>query len=166
MAVALSLTLSFLAFLATFYQAHIQRVHNQKSVKPLAQIDLRDRDGAFFVHVQNNGVGPMTIDRLTFTKGQESYNRIQDCLDIDPKLYSHVDVSDTNKKVIVPGGFLVVFSEILDPADNAERVALFRQQLSALHLKVEGHDIYNNRIAIEKSLNWFARHLINDPQRV
>lgn len=40
MPVMLSLIISLLALLATFYQAHLQRVHNQKSVQPLAEINL------------------------------------------------------------------------------------------------------------------------------
>ncbi|PWK72556.1 hypothetical protein LX99_04414 [Mucilaginibacter oryzae] len=159
MAVALSLVVSFLALLATYYQAHIQRIHNQKSVKPLAQIDLEDRDGVLFVHVQNNGVGPMIVDKLIFTREGKQYHQIQDCLNIDPTWYYHVSVTDTNKKILIPGGFLQVFSETLDPIDNQERLALFRKKLSTLHLKVEGCDIYDNRINIEKSLRWFARHL-------
>ncbi|GGH07691.1 hypothetical protein [Mucilaginibacter phyllosphaerae] len=159
MDLALSFAMSFFALLATFYQAHLQRVHNQKSVKPLPQIDLMDRDGVLFVHVQNNGVGPMIVDRLVFTRGGKHYYRIQDCLDIDPKSYYHVEVTDTNKKVLIPGGFLQVFSEPLDPQGNQGTIALFQKQLAALHLKVEGHDIYNNRISVEKSLSWFARHL-------
>lgn len=158
MELALSLAISCLALLATFYQAHLQRVHNQKSVKPLPQIDLLDREGLLFVHVQNNGVGPLIVDKMTFTKDGKSYYRIQDCLDIDPTKYYHVDVTDTNKKVVIPGGFLQVFSETLDPKENQEIIALFQKQLAMLHLKVEGHDIYNNRIIIEKKLDWFARH--------
>ncbi|OOQ62328.1 hypothetical protein BC343_03905 [Mucilaginibacter pedocola] len=155
------LVISFLALLATFDQARQQRVHNQKSVKPLPQIDLMDRDGLLFVHVQNNGVGPMTVDKLTFSKNGGKSHRIQDCLDIAPERYHHVEVTDTNKKVIIPGGFLLVFSEQLDPSDNQEMIALFRQQLSAVHLQVEGRDIYDNKISIEKSLAWFARHSKN-----
>lgn len=150
--------LSFLALLATYYQAHIQRVHNQKSVKPLAQIDFEDRDGEIFVRVQNNGVGPMVVDKLIFTREGKQYTQIQECLNINPTWYYHVDITDTNKKVLIPGGFLQVFSETLDPSDNQDRLALFRNELSTLHLKVEGHDIYDNEISIEKSLRWFARH--------
>ncbi|RKR81988.1 hypothetical protein BDD43_2151 [Mucilaginibacter gracilis] len=159
MAVVLTLVLSLLALLTTYYQAYLQRVHNQKSVKPLAQIDFEDRDGTLFVHVQNNGVGPFTVDKLIFTRNGKTYDRIEDSLEIDPKRYYHVEVNDTNKKVIIPGGFLVVFSETLNPNDNQETIDLFRQELSKLHLKVEGHDIYDNSISIEKSLKWFGRHL-------
>jgi hypothetical protein len=154
-----SLALSFVALIATFYQAHLQRVHNQKSVKPLPQIDLMDRDGEMYVHVVNNGVGPMTVDKLRFTRDGKTYDRIQDCLSLDPQSYYHVDVSPTNKKVIIPGGHLIVFGETLDANSNKETINLFRQQLAMLSLDVEGHDIYNNKVAVSKNLNWFGRHL-------
>lgn len=158
MSVALSLIVSFLALLATFYQAHLQRVHNQKSVKPLAEINLRDRDGEMFVRICNNGVGPLIVDKVVFTKGDVQYEYIQDCLDLDPTTYFHVEVDNMNKKVIIPGGFLELFSNELNPKESAEKIEMFQKQLSVLHLKVEGHDIYNNKVSVEKSLGWFARH--------
>lgn len=158
MSVTLSLIISLLALLATFYQAHLQRVHNQKSVKPLAEINLRDRDGEMFVRISNKGVGPLIIDKVIFTKGDKQYERIQDCLDIDPKAYFHFEVNDMNKKVIAPEGFLELFSNMLSPKESAEKIELFQKQLSVLHLKVQGHDIYNNEVSVEKSLSWFARH--------
>jgi len=158
MSLALSLIISFLALLATFYQAHLQRVHNQKSVKPLAEINLRDRDGEMFVRIANNGVGPLIVDKVVFTKGDKQYEHIQDCLDIDPKTYFHVEVGDTNKKVIIAGGFLELFSNELNPKESAEKIEMFQKQLSVLQLKVHGHDIYSNEITVEKSLSWFARH--------
>ena len=158
MSVELSLIISFLALLATFYQAHLQRVHNQKSVKPLAEINLRDRDGEMFVRIGNNGVGPLIVDKVVFTKGNKQYEHIQDCLDIDPKTYFHLEVNDMNKKVIIPGGFLELFSNMLNPKESADKIEMFQKQLSVLHLKVQGHDIYNNKISVEKSLSWFARH--------
>ncbi len=158
MVLALSLAMSFLALVATFYQAHLQRIHNQKSVQPLAQINLRDRDGEMFIRVGNNGVGPLIVDRVTFTKDGQQYERIQDCLGIDPKSYFHIRVGDANKKTIVAGGFLELFSKTLDPLENGEKVALFQRELSCLHVKVQGHDIYDNSVSVEKNLEWFVRH--------
>lgn len=59
--------ISLLALLATFYQLHLQRVHNEKSLKPLAQIDLVDRD-KLSVHIPNNGVGPMIVETIFYLK--------------------------------------------------------------------------------------------------
>ncbi|EHQ29828.1 hypothetical protein [Mucilaginibacter paludis] len=154
----MALALSILALLATFYQAYLQRVHNEKSVKPLPQIDLRDRENTLFIRIQNNGVGPLIVDKLIFTKEQQDYPRIQDCITIDPTEYNQIEITETNKKIVIPGAFLEVFSKIFDKEDSGTMVALFRHELSVLTLKVEGRDIYNNKISIEKSLHWFGRH--------
>lgn len=155
----MSLALSILALLATFYQAYLQRRHNEKSIKPLLQIDLMDNNGVLFVHVQNNGVGPMVVDKLSFTKADQSYTRIEDCISIDPKSYNHIEITDTNKKIIIPGQFLEVFAKQFDPKDDQATVDSFRRELSGILFRVDGHDIYDNKVATEKSLKWFARHL-------
>ena len=64
----LSLAISVFALIATFYQLYLQRVHNEKSLKPLGQIYFSDRDKTILVQVLNNGLGPLIIDRLTFKK--------------------------------------------------------------------------------------------------
>jgi hypothetical protein len=126
---------------------YLQRVHNEKSLKPLPQIDLMDSDGELFVHVQNNGVGPLIIEKLIFHKGKQTYSRIQDCLEPDQKSYFHIEITDTNKKVILPGGFHNVFSKQFDQKNDEAELQYFRQQLSLLSLKVESKDIY-------KTIRW------------
>ncbi len=68
----MAIVISVLALIATFYQLYLQRLHNEKSLKPLAQIDFVDRKKLMYVHIQNNGVGPLVIDRLTFVKDGNS----------------------------------------------------------------------------------------------
>jgi len=58
----------------------------------------------------------------------------------------------------MPGSFLEVFSREFD--ENMENeMAYYRSQLSNLELKVEGVDIYDNKIIVAKSFKWFARHI-------
>lgn len=144
--------------MATFYQLHLQRIHNENSLKPLLQIDFMDCNGLLFVRVTNNGVGPVIINRLEFRKGERSHFYIKDCLDIDPRTYHHIDINAANKKIIQPTGFIEIFSKQFDETAQAIDIGYFRKQLSLLVLKVKGEDIYNNAIVIEKSLQWFARH--------
>ena len=153
----MAIILSLIALLATFYQLHLQRVHNEKSLKPLVQIDLVDRHKLIGVHIQNNGVGPLIIERLTFFKNDKRYANIQDCLEFHPKSYQYIPITDSSKKVVLPGAYLEVFSTRL--AEQAkEDMDDVRQQLSILKLKMEGRDIYNNRVMAERDLHWFARH--------
>jgi hypothetical protein len=134
----------------------LQRVHNEKSLKPLPQIDFTDLNGTLFVRIQNNGVGPFIIENLIFSKGKQTYYRIQDCLELDPKSYVFIDIDITNKKIIFPGAYLEIFFKQFEQHQELD-IDLFRRQLANLTVKVEGRDIYNNKTIVEKSLKWFSR---------
>jgi hypothetical protein len=149
---------SIIALLATLYQLHLQRVHNERSLKPLPQIGLLDRDGSLHVRIENNGVGPLIIEKLTFQKGKEEYTRIQDSLELNPKSYDHLEINPSNKKIILPGGFVDIFSKQFMGMDDAIALENHREQLSKLKFKVEGKDIYNNKVVVEKGFAWFTRH--------
>jgi hypothetical protein len=155
----MALALSLLALLATFYQLYLQRVHNEKSLKPLVQIDVYDRNNLIAVRIQNNGLGPFIIEGLSFVKGHDVYNSIRQCISLDPKSYHNVGITKTEKKVILPNSYLDVFSVRLEGAYTEEYVANIKQELSVLKLKVDGRDIYGNRTVIERDLNWFVKYL-------
>ena len=154
----LAAIISVLALLATFYQLHLQRVHNEKSLKPLVQIDLTDEAGLLYVHIQNNGVGPFIVEKLTFLKDGEVYADIKDCLTLSSRLYQYVPISPAVKKVILPGNYLEIFSKQFDENAALVEIEVVRRELAVLRLKVEGRDIYNNRIVVERELSWFVRH--------
>jgi hypothetical protein len=153
----LAITLSILALLATFYQLYLQRIHNEKSVKPLVQIDLWDRKTLMYVRVQNNGLGPFILDELIFTKDNKQYSSLEDCLGLDPKSYMRVSVSKTSPKVIMPNAHLTVFEKNTENLTKAD-VDQIRDRLSSISLRVVGKDIYTNRIVFERDFNWFSRH--------
>ncbi|HVW96132.1 MAG TPA: hypothetical protein VHA56_09210 [Mucilaginibacter sp.] len=159
MAVALSLFLSLLALLATYYQAHLQRVHNGKSVKPLIQITLTDDKGLIFIHIQNNGLGPAIVERLTFIKNGQVYHDIKDSLTLNPSHYQHIVVNEAVNKVILPGTYLEVFSKQFDVATENVELDTIRNELATIKLTVEGRDIYDKKIETERDLIWFLRHL-------
>lgn len=153
----MAIAISILALVATFYQLYLQRVHNEKSLKPLGQINFIDRQDTMFVHIQNNGVGPLIIEQLTFIMGNREYTSIKDCLDIDPKSYMSIDVSASATKVILPGTYLEVFSIQFEPHEGESHKEPLRKKLSEISLRVKGRDIYNNKIVIERGFQWFLR---------
>lgn len=155
----MALGLSILALLATFYQLYLQRVHNEKSLKPLIQIDVFDRNDVIAVRIQNNGLGPFVIERLSFVKGKETYNSIRECISLDRKSYHNVDITKDVKKVVLPNSYLDIFSVRLKEGYTAEYAASIKQELSTLKLKVEGCDIYGNVIVVERNLEWFVKYL-------
>lgn len=154
----MALALSLFALLATCYQLYLQRIHNEKSVKPLIQINLTDSNGLIYVHVQNNGLGPLIARKLIFTKNDQVSHDIENCITLNPRSYQHVAVNDAVKRVVPPGTYLEVFSKQFEISEGNTELADVRRELAALNLKVEGVDIYNNKIVVERNLNWFGRH--------
>lgn len=153
----MSLALSILALLATFYQAYLQRVHNAKSLKPFIQIDVMDRDRQIGIRLRNNGIGPFIIKKVSYVKDGQRYSELEDCLNLDPRSYQHYAVSETVDTVIQPGHSHALFLTEFEPADTDDDIDNVRVQLSALELKVEGVDVYNNKIVAERNLLWFNR---------
>jgi hypothetical protein len=150
--------LSILALLATFYQLYLQRIHNEKSVKPLLQIDLWDRKTKLSVRVQNNGLGPLIVDRLVFTKDGRKYFSLEDCLNLDPKSYMRALISEATPKVILPNSYLTIFEKNINNCANGE-IDHIRNLLSEITLTVSGKDIYDNRTIIDRNLYWFSRDI-------
>ena len=161
MAVTTSIIISVLALLATLYQLRLQRVHNEKSVKPLIQIDLPDRKNLIGVHVRDNGLGPLIIDRLMFMQEGNSFSSIADCLDLNPRSYMHVSVTDTIKRVVPPDSHLAIFEKNLENHTEAE-ITHIRRLLTPITLIVEGRDVYDNKIKLKRDFQWFSRHILSD----
>lgn len=153
--------IAVLALLATFCNLYMQRVHNAKSLKPLGQIDTGDFKNLMYVYIQNNGVGPMIIDKLTFTKNGKQFTSIGECLDLDPKSYWHILINDTVQKVILPNGHFKVFEKNVENCTDIE-IEDIRKQLTPITLKVNFRDIYDNKFSLERNLDWFSRHLIGE----
>lgn len=158
----LAIILSVLALLATFYQLYLQRIHNEKSLQPLGQIDLRDRNNQVSVCVTNNGMGPMIIDRLTFFKDGNSYPTIGDCLSLAPGAYSNILINESVKKVVLPNCRLEVFAAELEPHEGSAEIRDVRKQLTPITLRVNCRDIYGNKFILERSLEWFFRHMTDE----
>ncbi|WP_229215916.1 hypothetical protein [Dyadobacter frigoris] len=159
MIVVISSLISLFTLLAAFYQLRLQRIHNERSLRPLGQIIFSDREAEIFVQTRNNGVGPMIIDKVTFTKDGVSSTNIEDCLDLDPRSYMHDIVSaESVQKVILPGSFMEIFKTIFDGHTAEKERDNVIGQLAPLALKVNYRDMYDNKFIIERSFEWFARH--------
>ncbi|MCK8491777.1 hypothetical protein M0L20_07925 [Spirosoma sp. RP8] len=154
----MSLLISVLALCATFYQLYLQRVHNERSVRPFGQIDFLDRDSLLSVHVSNNGMGPLIVEKLTFIIDGNHYTDIEHCLDLDPRSYMHMTIRDSAKKVILPNAGLKVFEIKLEGYDAEQEVERIRRMLTPVTLKADCRDIYNNKVVVERDFQWFSRH--------
>lgn len=151
--------ISVLALVGLFCQVYLQRTHNEKSLKPLGQVDFRDRHDQLYVRVSNNGVGPLIVDGLLFIKEGKSYTTIEECLDLDKRSYARLDSHESVRKVILPNSFLTIFETRFEPHEGEAAIDQARKQLAPITLKVEFRDIYDNKMTIERDFQWFARHM-------
>lgn len=158
----MAIIISVLALLATFYQLFLQRVHNEKSLRPLGQIDLIDINNQVSVRVVNNGMGPMIVNRLTFFKEGNSYTNIEDCLALESRSYQRIPVNETLQKVILPNASLDVFAAELAPFEEESQLETVRRELAPVTLRVYYRDIYDNQFTLERSLDWFSRYILTE----
>ncbi len=158
----MAIIISVLALLSTFYQLYLQRVHNAKSLKPLGQIDLRDRNRQVAVWIANNGMGPMIIDRITFFKEGKSYTNIEECLQLEARAYRRIPISELVKKVVLPNASFEVFAAELEAHEGETEMANVRKQLTPITLEVDYRDIYENKFTLERNLDWFSRHMADE----
>ncbi|HAK77309.1 MAG TPA: hypothetical protein DCM71_10465 [Runella sp.] len=121
---------------------------------------MGDQKKRLYIHIQNNGLGPMLIDTLTFIKQGHHYSAISDCLNLDPKSYWHILLSNMVKKIILPNAHLVVFEKNIE-SHSLEEIESIRKQLSSITLKVDYRDIYENKFTLERSLEWFSRYMVD-----
>lgn len=155
----MAITISVMALVATFYQLYLQRVHNTKSLKPLGQVDLRDRNRQLAVWIANNGMGPMIIDRITFVKKGKHYTNIEDCLSLHVRSYRRIPISESVKKVVLPGASFEVFATEFEGHEGEAEITNAQKQLTPITLKVDYWDIYENKFTLERSLEWFSRYM-------
>ena len=102
----------------------------------------------------------MIVDKLTFLKGNERYAVIKEAIRLDTTTYLSISIDEVVKKVLLPGNSLEIFSTHFSEDYPAEKVVFIRAELSELSVRADGRDIYNNKVSIERSLSWFARHAI------
>ena len=158
----MAIIISVLALFATFYQLYLQRVHNAKSLKPLGQVDLLDLNRRLVVGIANNGMGPMIIDRIAFFKEGNSSTNIEDCLSLNARSYWRIPVCESVKKVVLPNALFEVFATEFEDHEGEAEITNARKQLSPITLKVDYRDIYENKFTLERSLEWFSRHMTDE----
>jgi hypothetical protein len=155
----MALLVSILALVLTFYQLYLQRVHNEKSFKPLGVIEFLDRDRQISIYIRNNGVGPLIVNKLSFTRGEIQFENIEKCLTADPRSYMYFAFEDGLEKVVPPGGYLVVFESNFNEDEVVTKMDFIRQDLAGLSMQAQCKDIYDNKITLQRRLSWFNRKL-------
>lgn len=126
----------------------------------MGQITLVDHNKVMAVHLYNNGLGPLIIERLTFCKSDNTYSSIKDCLSLSPKSYMYMAMDDLAERVVLPNSHLTIFEKDFGEQANEIDLNVVRAELSAITLQAVCRDIYDNKIVVQRNFKWFSRHLL------
>ena len=157
-----ALFVSFVSIVLTVLTLWMQRVHNFKSVTPIAHSTVSDYEDKVSVGLKNNGIGPMIIEQFTVSDGQKEKDDIISWMpDLPIDIFWDTYRGSSDGLPIPSNEETVMIRLVADPKDN--RFSVFRDQvrrvLSRLTVRVKYKDIYGRRMPLEeRSLTWFGRH--------
>lgn len=161
---AVACLISFVSLYVSYRTAKHQETHDRMSVRPLVYIGVGDYENRIYVKIQNNGVGPLILKRITIDGALEPDKPLIHAMpELPPKAAWTNFVEDISTRSIPPGG--EVFLVDLEESSSASRAyfALARDKvrstLGTLTVKVEYTDIYDQHLPVAvRKLNWFLRH--------
>jgi hypothetical protein len=153
---------SFVSVLLTVWSVTGQRKHNRLSVRPLASISLADCEDRLTVRLDNNGVGPLIVQKILVSDGQSVKNSVIDWMpDLPYGFQWNAFNKDLQARSLAPGKKIVLLQLIGDPADAKFGLArdLCRGCLKKLTVELHYTDVYNKAMTpANRSLSWFGRH--------
>jgi hypothetical protein len=156
-----ALFVSFLSIVLTLFTLRLQRIHNFKSLTPIADILTADYENLLQLTIRNTGVGPLIVERFTVTGGEQEEDNV---LCLMPELPPGLHWSDFSQNIegrCVPSTQDLILLQLSgDPTDMsfAEFRESVRRELGKLTATLHYKDIYDRRMpAKQKKLNWFAR---------
>ena len=143
------------AFGATFWQAHISRVHNKLSVKPHLTlfIDNGQRGLEFNITLQNNGVGPALLTKFCINLNgheiqntflEEKHQLIKNELfpEFDSQL-SCFDIED--KDYMMSAGDKIVLIRFTFNVDRFPSINAINEARNKVKIQVEYESIYKEK---------------------
>ncbi len=161
-----ALIISLVSIMLTFISLWMQRVHNFKSVTPIASIPIGDYENMIEVKLRNTGVGPLMVEKFLVYQGKKTKNNIIDWMPDPPNgMQWETFYNDLTDLCIPPGDTANLIRLSGNP--NNQKFSRFRnkvrQALAALRVQVEYKDIYNRKMPIkERDLSWFGRHQVKN----
>ena len=159
-----ALFVSFLSIVLTVLTLRLQRIHNFKSLTPIASIIIGDYEDKLEVAVRNDGVGPLVVERLVVSDGNQGKGDLISWMPQTPDgIYWSTFTAHNEGRCISPNNNLVLIELEGDPTDHefASFRDTVRHTLSGLTVTVEYKDIYDRRMPPnQRPLKWFARNLI------
>ncbi len=140
-----------------------QRVHNEKSVRPICSITYRNYISEIVITICNDGVGPMLIDALELLKNDKVYRKVKDL--VGPTFpgggeYTYKWVDFKQQRTIPIGGSIEIFrfQKKEGQTDFQSVRDLVREALTEVTVSVKYTDIYSNGFPrAERTLHNFTK---------
>lgn len=164
LAALFALFVSFISIILTIVTLWMQRVHNLKSVTPIANFSLSNYENDVAVQIINQGTGPLIVRSLTVTQpnGPPAKNIISLMPDLPDKLDWVTFFENTENFAITPTNSITLIQLSGDETDEEFCAArdMVRRRLSELQMTLEYQDIYGRLMPQNtKDMKWFSKYL-------
>ena len=152
---------SITAIILNILTLRMQRIHNFKTVKPIAYIDIFDYPDHTAIEIINSGLGPLTIKGVLFSDNLRNSDNISKLF---PEVFGRLKFKNFNPEpvgtVMVPGEKLNVvdFRTDTEDAESIRAREELRAVLGGLTLTVDYCDVYDRmQPGRERNLSLFLR---------
>lgn len=141
------------------YKAQInQQIHNQLSVKPLAEFLIGDYEDTIFIKIKNQGTGPLIIKKFITQHNNIESHRIMEALsELKYDLVWDRFTDSIDGRTIGADKELVILQASFESGQKTLQQKL-RSELSSFELKLDYSDVYSiTQPKLTKKLDWFSR---------
>lgn len=152
----------------TSRELKLQRQHNYKAVKPIGNIVVGDYENKIFIRIDNDGIGPLIIKKLTVKNQERTKDTIIDIIPAEiSKRIQWSDFATSLEKKAIPAGqkLNILVWEINDTYKHLGQEKIIKDRtdlrdvLKDITMTLDYTDVYEvKKYQIEQSLNWFGRH--------
>jgi hypothetical protein len=165
--VAVAFAATLIAAISIFFAARglsLQRDHNRLSVVPVPFIALADFENHIRVKIRNDGIGPLLIKGITYSR-EGIKDEQADLVSYMPPLPITLHWSNFSSGYLrsVRPGDEVILLELEGDLENPEFVGFrdkCRRKLAKLEVSVDYTDVYGGAFpVVSRNLDWFGRRL-------
>ena len=150
-----ALLVAFLSILFTCVFSILQQRHNKKSIRPIGVIVFNDFEDCIAVTIDNYGIGPLIVKKLTITDGKREEDTLLAFMPSIKQPWSNF-VENIDGRTIPVNGSIELIK--LAPFDTGAKIQV-RQALSQLIIRLDYLDVYGTRFHTSRECSFFRRTL-------
>lgn len=160
----LALFVSVISVWISVWSARTQRLHNQLSVRPIAEVTVADFEDSLRIKLKNNGSGLMIITAVTVSDGFNTTDRLIDWMPDLPNGRQWNGFTNSLGNRTLKAGADITLLELTEHEGErnfSKCRDVVRKALTPLRVDVQYTDIYEHVMRPHtKSLSWFGRHFM------